>query len=96
MNNAVLGVIFTNVMGPIALALGMNPLPVLMAALFTNQLAYLPPAASTSAAFMFGYSDWVRAKDIYRLMPFIILFLFIVIFIVVLPWGYVVFGGYGS
>ncbi len=95
MNNAVLGVIFTNVMGPIAIALGMNPLPVLMAAMFSNQLAYLTPAASTSAAFMFGYSEWVRAKDVYKLMPLIILAMFFVIFVLVLPWGYVVFGSYG-
>lgn len=94
MNNAVLGVIFTNIMGPIAIALGMNPLPVLMAAMFTNQLAYLTPAASTSAALMFGYSDWVRAKDVYKFMPLIILFLFVAVFCMVLPWGYLILGGF--
>ena len=94
MNNAVLGVIFTNVVGPIAVALGMNPLPVLMTSMFTNQLAYLTPAASTPAAFMFGHSDWARAQDLVKVMPLIIIFLFIICFCVVLPWGYVVFSNF--
>lgn len=96
MNNAVLGVIFTNVIGPIAVALGMNPLPVLMISMFTNQLAYFTPAASAPAAMLFGYDDYVNVKDIYKLMPIIIVLLFAVTFIFVLPWGYLTLGGYAG
>lgn len=84
-NNAVLLVIFINVFCPIAVSLDMNPVPIAMTFVWFAQFAYMTPAASGPAALVFGNTEWIKAKDIYKMFPIIFIVFYIVTLVLLLP-----------
>ena len=51
---------------PIGMVMGVPPVPLMVVIVYACYMALLMPSASPMAAMMFGNSDWVRAKDIYK------------------------------
>ncbi len=51
---------------PIGLALGISPVALMVLIVYSCFLAFLFPSASPMAAVMFGNSEWIRTKDIYK------------------------------
>lgn len=51
---------------PIGLAMGVHPVVLMVVIVYACYMALLMPSASPMAAMMFGNSDWVRTKDLYK------------------------------
>lgn len=51
---------------PIGVVMGVPPVPLMVLIVYACYMALLMPSASPMAAMMFGNSEWVRTKDIYR------------------------------
>lgn len=66
MANTTVGLMFTPVIYSFAMSMGFNPMPLFAMMLISIHIAYLTPAASPFASLLFGFSDWVHAKDIYK------------------------------
>ena len=66
MANTTVGLMFTPVIYSFAMSMGFNPMPLIAMMLVSIHIAYLTPAASPFASLLFGFSDWVHAKDIYK------------------------------
>ena len=75
-NNAVLGIIYINLMYPIAQIMNLNVFPIIAVMVFTIQLAYLTPAASAPAAIVFSNIQWIKAKDVMKYQLIILPILF--------------------
>lgn len=90
-NNVVLGIIFINIICPLAIPLGVNPAPIVVLQIFTIQLAYLTPAGSAPAAMVFGNSEWVKAKDIYFVAVTFSVILFVAFIAIGLPYANFIF-----
>lgn len=94
-NNAVLAVIFINLSIPICENLGISPAPVLMVILYCSQFAYMTPAASSSSAFMFGNTEWVKPSNMYKYILGALVVFVILTFIIALPFANLLFGNIG-
>lgn len=90
-NNAVLLVIFINICCPICESMGISPIPLVMCMLWCFQLAYMTPAASAPAAFVFGNTDWIKPTMMYKYIAITLVILFVVAFGIGLPFATVVF-----
>lgn len=90
-NNAVLLVIFINICCPICESMGVSPIPLVMCMLYCFQLAYMTPAASAPAAFVFGNTGWIKPAMMYKYIALILVILFIVAFGVGLPLATLIF-----
>lgn len=90
-NNVVLGIIFINIICPLAAPLGIDPAPIVTLMIFTIQLAYLTPAGSAPAAMVFGNTEWVKAKDIYYYAVIFSVILFVFYIVVGLPYAKLIF-----
>lgn len=90
-NNAVLLVIFINICCPICESMGVSPIPLVMCMLYCFQLAYMTPAASAPAAFVFGNTGWIKPAMMYKYIALILVILFIVAFSVGLPLATLIF-----
>ncbi|MBO5429758.1 MAG: TRAP transporter large permease subunit, partial [Peptococcaceae bacterium] len=51
---------------PVGLAMGVDPVVLMVVIVYACYMALLMPSASPMAAMMFGNSDWIRTKDLYR------------------------------
>ena len=91
MNNAVLGIIFVNLCAPICISLGISPAPMIMVLMWTNQFAYMTPAASAPAAFVFGNSEWIKASGMYKYIAITLLLLFIFALAIGIPYANLIF-----
>lgn len=90
-NNVVLGIIYINIMCTVAATMGVNVFPIVAVMVFTIQYAYLTPAGSAPSAMVFGNSAWVRAKDLFVYVPIIFFILFVITFIVGMPFANIIF-----
>lgn len=90
-NNAVLLVIFLNICTPLCESMNVPLLPLAMCLLFCSQLAYMTPAASAPAAFVFGNTEWIQAKSMYKYIAIILVILFIVCLMIGLPLGMLIY-----
>ena len=90
-NNAVLGIIYINLMYPIAQIMNLNVFPIIAVMVFTIQLAYLTPAASAPAAIVFSNIQWIKAKDVMKYQLIILPILFVILFIVGIPYANLIF-----
>lgn len=90
-NNSVVLVLFINICAPICASMDVPLLPLVMCMLFCYQLAYLTPAASAPAAFVFGNTEWIKASAMYKPIAIILAILFIVCFVVGMPLGTLIF-----
>ena len=72
--NMVLQMVFAPILAPILMAAGYNPMIAVMAVYFGTQWAYLAPSGSMMAAMVFGNTEWVNKKQLYKVcIPWIIL-----------------------
>ena len=72
--NMVLQMIFAPILAPIMIAAGYNPMIAIMAVYFGTQFAYLAPSGSMMAALVFGNTEWVSKKQLYKIcIPWILL-----------------------
>lgn len=72
--NMVLQMVFAPILAPILAAAGYNPMIAVMAVYFGTQWAYLAPSGSMMAAMVFGNTEWVDKKQLYKIcIPWIIL-----------------------
>lgn len=90
-NNAVLGVIYISMICPVAGMMGIDVFPIIAVMVFTIQLAYMTPAASAPSAMVFGNTQWVRAKDLYRYAAVILVIMFVVLFAIGMPFASLIF-----
>lgn len=51
---------------PIGMAMDVPPVPLMVVIVYACYMALLMPSASPMAAMMFGNSDWIRTKDLYK------------------------------
>jgi len=80
--NMVLQMIFAPILAPLVMAAGYNPLIAVLAVYFGTQFAYLAPSGSMMAALVFGNTEWVDKKNLYKIcVPWIILSLIMAIVI---------------
>ncbi len=91
-NNAVLSIMLITISIPICEGMGISPLPLIMLGVFTNQFAFLTPAASAPAAFVFANTAWIKPADMYKIIPVTLLLLFIVACVVAFPYACLIFG----
>lgn len=91
-NNAVVALIFLSVLCSLAETLGIqNATPIAVALAFCTQYAFLTPAASAPAAVLFGNTEWLRAKDIYKYMSVSVATITVLTIIWTLTLGNIVF-----
>jgi len=90
-NNTVVALIFLSVLCSLAETVGINPAPIAVALAFCTQYAFLTPAASAPAAVLFGNTEWLRAKDIYKYMSISIVTFTVVTIIATLTLGKFIF-----
>lgn len=90
-NNAVLGIVYINLMCPIAEVMNIDVFPIVAVMMFTIQLAYLTPAASAPAAMVFSNNKWVKTKDVMKTWAIILPILFIIFFALGMPWANLIF-----
>jgi sodium-dependent dicarboxylate transporter 2/3/5 len=68
MANTTVGLMFCPVIYSFSVAMGFNPMPMMVMMLISIHIAYLTPAASPFASLLFGFSGtWFNASDIYKL-----------------------------
>lgn len=91
MNNAVCGGILFPIIYPFAVAMDINPviITILMIVCLTRPI--LSPAGSPVSALLFGNTEWVSAKDIYKYAIPGVIVIFITSCIVGIPLGYLIF-----
>lgn len=90
-NNIVVGVIFANIICGLAAPLGVNATPLVVTLMICCALAFLTPAASAPVAMLFGNTEWVKAKDIYKIAVVTVLALGAITIAFGLVWGNIVF-----
>lgn len=72
--NMVLQMVFAPILAPVLVQAGYNPMIAVMAVYFGTQFAYLAPSGSMMAALVFGNTEWVSKKQLYKVcVPWIIL-----------------------
>lgn len=86
-HNLVLLLVFTPVLTKMAITFNVSPLLVMFIIFYTAMTAYATPAASSSAALIFGNEKWVVRKDAYITGIIILIVAFIVIIGVAIPLG---------
>lgn len=85
-NSMVIGLILIPVVSLYAQELGLAPAPIVMLLTFTVlSTATLTPGASPYAAIMFGNSEWLKPKDIYKYASIFLVVQIAVIFAVGIP-----------
>ena len=89
MANTTVVLMFTPVILSFSTAMGFAPLPVIAIMLISAHIAFLTPAASPFASLMFGYSDWIRAKDVYKYGGLACIMMVIVFLVVGIPLSYI-------
>ena len=90
-NNAVLGIVYINLMCPLAEVVNIDVFPIVAVMMFTIQLAYLTPAASAPAAMVFSNNKWVKTKDVMKTWAIILPILFVLFFALGMPWANIIF-----
>ena len=87
MINMVVAVIMMAATLPMVPVLGLDPLQVVYLITIACTIAFMLPASSQAACFLFANKDWVRAKDMYGYaFPTIILFS-----IIIMVWNVIFF-----
>lgn len=66
---------------------GLDPAPIYMCMIFSVHLAMLTPGACPYAALVWGNTEWVSAKEIYKYVPLIMILFYICIVLVGYSWA---------
>lgn len=86
-HNIVLILVLTPVLTQMGLSFGANPMVVMMLIYYTASTAYATPAASATAALIFGNEKWIARKDAYSIGALIVGVAFIVVLAIGIPLG---------
>ena len=89
MANTTVVLMFTPIILSFSTAMGFDPLPAISVMLISAHIAYLTPAASPFASLMFGYSDWIKAKDVYKYGGLACVMMTVVFLVIGIPLSYV-------
>lgn len=90
-NNGVICIILMSVVVSLSGQLGIDPSALCVLLMLTVQMALVTPAASPFAAILFGNSEWVRAKDIYKYASIAILLCTLVVVTLGYLWSSFIF-----
>ncbi len=66
---------------------GLDPAPIYMCMIFAVHLAMLTPGACPYAALVWGNTEWISAKEIYKYVPMIMMLFYICIVLVGYNWA---------
>ena len=92
MANTTVGLMFCPVIYSFSMAMGFNPMPMMVMMLISIHIAYLTPAASPFASLLFGYSGtWFKASDIYKLGTIACVMMVIIFLLVGIPLSNILF-----
>ncbi len=91
MNNAICGAIMFSIVYPFAVAIGIDPAMITVLMIFCLALAMLTPAGSPMSALMFGNTEWISTKEIYKYVVPGMIVIFISVCVVGIPLGFVIF-----
>lgn len=83
--NTVVGLLFVPIIYSCAVQMGMNGTPALVLMLVCIHLAIITPGASPFAAMLFGNSEWIRPKDVYRYGSVAVLLILVVLLVIGIP-----------
>ena len=89
MANTTVVLMFTPIILSFSTAMGFDPLPAISIMLISAHIAYLTPAASPFASLMFGFSDWIKAKDVYKYGGLACVMMTVVFLVIGIPLSYV-------
>ncbi len=90
-NNMVIGVIFVSVFLSVSEMMGLDALPIIVTLIICCNMAFVTPAASPIAAFVFANYQWVKTTDIYKYAGIFICIALIVVIMAGLLWANVIF-----
>ena len=77
-NNMVLQMVFAPILAQMLASAGYNPVVAVLAVYLSSQLAMLAPSGSVIAAMVFGRTEWVDNKLLYKIaVPWIVLTLLV-------------------
>lgn len=71
--------------------IGFDPMPVMAMMLISIHIAYLTPAASPFASLMFGFSNWIKPADIYKMGTVVAVMIVLVFLAVGIPLSNILF-----
>lgn len=89
MANTTVVLMFTPIILSFSTAMGFDPLPPISVMLISAHIAYLTPAASPFASLMFGYTGWIKAKDVYKYGGLACVMMIVVFLVVGIPLSYI-------
>lgn len=91
MNNIIVGIMFLPVLGVFYESVQANPIVGVLLILLAINTAFLTPAASPSTAMCFARTDWIRTKDVFKVMCMTVAVFTIIGLPMVLLLGHLVF-----
>lgn len=86
-NNVSICILLMPVILSVSASLGLEPAPIYMCMIFAVHLAMLTPGACPYAALVWGNTEWITAKDIYKYIPVIMIVFFACIIFVLYNWA---------
>lgn len=91
-NNVSICILLMPVIFSIGNTMGLDPRPIYMCMIFAVHLAMLTPGACPYAALVWGNTEWISAKHIYKYVPVIMLVFYVMIITVGYTWAKLMFG----
>lgn len=86
-NNVSICVLLMPVILSVSASAGLDPVPIYMCMIFAVHLAMLTPGACPYAALVWGNTEWISAKEIYKYAPKIMIVFYICIIVVLYNWA---------
>lgn len=91
MNNIIVGIMFLPVLGTFYESVGANPILGVLLILLAINTAFLTPAASPATAMCFARTDWIRTKDVFKVMVTCVIVFTVIGLPIILGLGYLIF-----
>lgn len=90
-NNGVVALILISVLLSIGEELGLAPTPIAITIMLTVQMAMFTPAASPFAAILFGNTEWIKPKAVYKYGSILLVFLIIGMIFCGIVWSNIIY-----
>lgn len=90
-NNGVVALILISVLLSIGEELGLAPTPIAITIMLTVQMAMVTPAASPFAAILFGNTEWIKPKTVYKYGSILLVFLIIGMIFCGIVWNNIIY-----
>ncbi|MBO5140691.1 MAG: SLC13 family permease [Peptococcaceae bacterium] len=91
-NNASMVMLMLPVLLTVCEATGLAPVPIYLMIMYAAHLAMLTPGACPYAALVWGNSEWLTPKEIYKYSSIIMLIFWVLIVVVGYPWAKLMLG----